>query len=122
MPLPPSSDSMKISYLDREAFLSRLKKIARQIKAERPEVIGIRLFGSLARGDYTAASDADVLIVLRYSHEGDLHRRIMTFLPYFELDHGVDLLVYTQSEIEARLHKGDPFFQRIWEESMEIDA
>ncbi len=122
MSLSSSSNSVKIIYPDRNALLRRIKQIARQIKKRHPEVVSIRLFGSLARNDYTATSDADILIVLDHFPENDPHRRILTFLPYFDLRYGVDLLVYTQAEIQSRLSKGDPFVQRIWQESVEISA
>ncbi len=37
-----------------------------------------------------------------------------------DLDRGVDLLVYTQEEVERRLREGDPFLQRIRREGIEI--
>lgn len=116
----PSSASVKVIYPDRDAILKRLKKIAARIKARHPEVFEIRLFGSLARGDYTAASDVDLILVLDDCAESDPHRRILMFLPYFDLRYGVDLLVYTQNEVESRLNAGDPFLRRIWQESCEI--
>jgi predicted nucleotidyltransferase len=111
---------VKIIYPNREAILRRLKQITRQIKTQHPEVVSVRLFGSLARDNYTATSDADLIIVLSHSAENDPHRRIMTFLPYFDLRCGVDLLVYTQREIESRLSEGDPFLRRVWQESTEL--
>ncbi|RME88962.1 MAG: nucleotidyltransferase domain-containing protein [Anaerolineae bacterium] len=82
MPPKPSSDSVKVLYLDREALLKHLCEIARHIKTHHPEVRSISLFGSLARGDYTAISDVDILITLHRSRENDPHQRILTFLPY----------------------------------------
>ncbi len=120
MPPEPSSASVKVFYPHREALIERLRAIAQRIQAQHPEVRSIALFGSLARSDYTALSDADVLILLDRSTEDDLHRRILRFLPYFDLDCGVDLLVYTEEEIERRLRQGDPFIQRIRQESIEL--
>jgi len=85
-------------------------------------VIDVRLFGSLARGDYIGTSDVDVLILLQQSIETDPLRRILTFLPYFDLMRGTDLLVYTSAELEERLAAGDRFIQRIWSESIPIDS
>jgi predicted nucleotidyltransferase len=62
----------------------------------------VRLFGSLARGDATGLSDVDILILLRRALESDPHRRILTFLPYFDLPRNTDLLVYTLAELEQR--------------------
>jgi predicted nucleotidyltransferase len=111
---------VKIIYPNREAVIKRLKQIIRQIKTNHPEVVTVRLFGSLARDNYTATSDADLIIVLSHSLENDPHRRILTFLPYFDLRSGVDLLVFTQEEIESRLNEGDTFLRKIWQESTEL--
>ena len=43
---------------------ARLKEVAEAARAlgERPEVLAVVLFGSLARGEATAFSDADLLV------------------------------------------------------------
>lgn len=115
-----SSSSVKIISLDRNRLLVELRQIASNIRAEHPEVDEIRLFGSLARGDYTGSSDVDVLILLRDTLEKDPLQRILTFLPYFNLNRGSDLLVYTINELEARLSVGDHFIKRIWSESVPL--
>ncbi len=48
---------------------ARLREVVRAACAlgERPEVLAVVLFGSLARGEATAFSDADLLILLRDS-------------------------------------------------------
>lgn len=116
-----SSDSVKIISLDRTRLLAELRQIAGRISADHPEVAEVRLFGSLARGDYTGTSDVDVLILLKQTNETDPLRRILSFLPYFDLMRGTDLLVYTLAELEERLAAGDRFIQRIWAESIPID-
>ncbi|HZD56052.1 MAG TPA: nucleotidyltransferase domain-containing protein [Anaerolineales bacterium] len=120
MPPKASSSSVKIISLDREKLLANLRRIADTIKREHPEVIEVRLFGSLARGDQTGTSDADILVLLDNTNENDPHRRILTFLPYFDLGRGVDLLVYTRNELEQRLSKGDRNLKRILTESLAL--
>lgn len=46
---------------------ARLEEVAEAARAlgERPEVLAVVLFGSLARGEATAFSDADLLVLLR---------------------------------------------------------
>jgi predicted nucleotidyltransferase len=78
------------------------------------------LFGSLACGDQLGTSDVDVLILLRHTIETDPVRRIRTFLPYFNLNRGSNLLVYTLAELEGRLSAGDHFIERIWTERIPI--
>jgi predicted nucleotidyltransferase len=112
------SNSVRIIFLNREKNLAELHQIATRIKQIHPDVIEIRLFGSLARGDNTGMSDIDVLILLEHTTESDPHKRIMKYLPYFELDRGVDLLVYTRAELNSRLTAGDHFLRRVWSESV----
>ena len=83
-----SSRTVKIISLNRTRLLAELRQIAGRISAEHPEVAEVRLFGSLARGDYTGTSDVDVLILLQHTAETDPLRRILTFLPYFDLRRG----------------------------------
>lgn len=119
MQQPPSSSTVRIISLDREALLARLRAIAAQIRRE-CDVEDIRVFGSLARGDATGTSDVDVLIIVRHSTEADMLRRILSFLPYFDLDRGTDLLVYTRAELEQQLAGQNPFLHRIWRESLPL--
>lgn len=115
-----SFGSVKIISLDRARLLEALHQIATRLRAERSEVEEVRLFGSLARQDHTGASDADVLIVLSGTPELDPARRSLAYLPYFDLPVGTDLLVFTRAEIEACLSAGDPFWCRLWRDSVAL--
>ncbi len=114
-----SSDSVKLISLNQNEVLAALMDIAERIRKDHPDVSSIRVFGSIARGDHVGTSDVDVLIILNR----DIHTltdrlaQIRRFYPYFDLPIGVDLLVYTQDEIERRLDAGDAFITRIWQES-----
>jgi predicted nucleotidyltransferase len=114
-----SFGSVKIISLNWNEVIARLREIATRIR-EQGRVDQVRLFRSLARGDETGASNADALIVLRESSESDPLRRILAFLPYFDLDLGVDLLVYTRVELDRELTAGNRFVQRIWRESIPL--
>jgi predicted nucleotidyltransferase len=115
-----SSSSVKFISLNQDSLRARLQQIVARMKAERPEVEEVRLFGSLARGDATGTSDVDILIVLSHAPDADPHRRIITFLPYFDLDRGADLLVLTHAELNRRLSDGDPFLRHVWDESVDL--
>uniref|UniRef100_A0A540V8D2 Nucleotidyltransferase domain-containing protein n=2 Tax=Litorilinea aerophila TaxID=1204385 RepID=A0A540V8D2_9CHLR len=114
-----SSDSVKLISLNQNEVLAALVEIAERIRKDHPDVSSIRVFGSIARGDHVGTSDVDVLIILNR----DIHTltdrlaQIRRFYPYFDLPIGVDLLVYTQDEIDRRLDAGDAFITRIWRES-----
>ena len=120
MQLKRSCNSVRIISLDREEMLARLREIAARLRAERPEVAEVRLFGSLARGEQHGTSDIDVVVLLSESKESDWHRRILTYLPYFDLSRDTDVLVYTVAELEERLAAGDRFLRRIYEESISL--
>lgn len=52
-------------FLDGEAVTRDLAERARALRAADRNVAAVYLFGSLARGNYTPRSDADVLVVER---------------------------------------------------------
>lgn len=52
--------------LDAEAVIRSLRSWAQQVGKD-PNVVKIVLFGSLARGDHTGSSDADLLIIVARS-------------------------------------------------------
>ena len=113
-----STDSVRIISLNRNDLLARLREIAAHLKEKHPEVAEVRLFGSLARGDHTGISDADVLILLDHATESDPVRRVLTYLPEFELDRGVDPLVYTREELERLLSEGNLFLKKALKENI----
>lgn len=86
---------VKVWRIDRETILRELKEWA-QALGERDDVLAVILFGSLARGDYTPASDADVVILLRESLLS-FPDRISLFLPD-RAGIGVDVFPYTLEE------------------------
>jgi len=55
---------VRVRYLDRDAVVAALRELALRLGAERSEILEIRLFGSLARGERNPFADADLLIVL----------------------------------------------------------
>jgi uncharacterized protein len=86
--------------LDRDRIVQRLVEYARRQLAARPEVREAILIGSLARGDWSARSDADVVIVV--DHAGAPRRaRGVEYAPAESVGVGVDLLVYTAEEASA---------------------
>lgn len=94
--------SARVWRLDREAVLARLADWAGRL-GEDPNVLSVVLFGSLARGDATAASDADVLIVLRDS-PADFGERLVQFKPV-GLGVSVEVFPYTLEEARRALNE-----------------
>ncbi len=113
------SGSVKLISLNRNKLLDDLRNSAQRARDAHPEVVEVYLFGSLARGDYTGTSDADVLVVLHHTSETDPIRRVLTFMPYFDVPCGVDLLIYTRAELDYALAH-NPFIQHAWAESQPL--
>lgn len=115
-----SSSSVKVTFLDLDLVKAELKKSVADLKAREPSVRRVILFGSLARGDHGARSDADVLVIL-VSSEVPPRKRLGGILPYF--DHSpvsVDVIPLTEAEVQDRVSRRDPFILRLLREGEEI--
>ncbi len=88
---------------DRPATLKRLESWAQEL-ARKEGALAVILFGSLARGDQTAASDADVMAVLPASNL-PFRERIPGLLPS-GIGIGVDLFPYTLEEARQAWQDG----------------
>jgi predicted nucleotidyltransferase len=88
-------------FIDREQILRELGVLAARARREHPEILRVVLFGSLAKNTYTAASDADLLIVLKRSDER-LIDRIPRFLRLFvAASIPVEVFPYTDAETRS---------------------
>jgi predicted nucleotidyltransferase len=106
-------------FLDRDEIVRSLRRISEQLLRDEPEAQGVALFGSLARGDYSLRSDADILVCLRSTSEEKVADRIPPLLaPFLEAPVPVDILPLTVSEICRRLEDPSPFWRRIWREAI----
>jgi predicted nucleotidyltransferase len=121
------SSSAKPRFADRREILAIARQTALRIAQDHPDVLKIMLFGSFAREDYGARSDLDLLIVLEHSDQPP-HERLTGFLRCAS-KYPTDMLVLTQTQLEARLADGDLFLRRaisegilLYPESDETDA
>jgi predicted nucleotidyltransferase len=88
-----SLNSAGARFLDRDEALQSLRRIAQRLLQDRPETQGVALFGSLARGDYSLRSDADILVCLRWAREDKVADRMPPLLAAFlEASVPVDIL------------------------------
>jgi predicted nucleotidyltransferase len=71
----------------------------------------VLLFGSLARGDFDGASDADILVI---------GERFPLDAPDAVLERGVDLLQWTPAQWEKALADRHPFAQDIARDGVEL--
>lgn len=109
---------VRVFRLNRPALLAGLKERAAALMRARPEVIEVRLFGSLATDRAGPGSDADLLIVLRDSAIPFIHRipdyaRFMTGAGV-----GCDVFPYTKAELARLREEHDPFTGAAWEQSV----
>lgn len=91
------SSEIKLFEPDYEAIMRELKEYAE--KTVKRGALAVILIGSLARGDYTAFSDADVIIVVEESSERPIDRIIKYLEPSASVD--IEPRVYSTKEIQA---------------------
>lgn len=94
---------VRVFRLDRAKIMDNLKRFAEEL-GRREEVLGVVLFGSLAKGEATIASDADILILLK-----DSNLRFDERIPYYlpsGIGIGVEVFPYTLKEIKEALREG----------------
>jgi len=95
-------------------FVEQIKSITSQI-IEKYKPDKIILFGSAARGESTAESDADFIIIKQDTpYFGAERIRELSRLITREI--AVDFLIYRPDEFEKRLSMGDPFLKSIIKE------
>ncbi|KPD26428.1 nucleotidyltransferase [Thermus scotoductus] len=110
---------MRIFTFDPQARRAELEQATARL-AERPEVLAVVLFGSLARGEATAMSDADLFVLLE-SSPLPFPERLVLYRP--EGIRGVEVFPYTWEEavkglseghglVHAALKEGIPLFER----------
>lgn len=107
-----SLGSVRLISIDKEELFKSLKNIARAVKEDNAEVLDIRMFGSVAKGEDTGKSDVDIVITISDSDE-DIFHRSLKFRRYFDIEVPVDVLVYTKNEMDEMLKQGNYFIKGI---------
>lgn len=90
--------SAEVRFLDRAAVLDDLQRATAAARRAHPEILRVLLIGSLARGDWTADSDADLVVVVDREFLGLLERS------RYQIHSSAiptDTLVYSRAEFEA---------------------
>jgi predicted nucleotidyltransferase len=97
--------NVRVFRLDREGVLRRLREAAQRILVDRPDVIEIRLIGSLARGDARPGSDADLVVTVNGTGpRSDRDASLMRYLA--DAGIGCDLIVFTTDELDRLRREG----------------
>lgn len=93
----------RVFRLDRKARLEEVHRGAQAMGEMHPEVLAVVLFGSLARGEATAMSDADLLVLLAHT-PWPFGERLVRYRPPGV--RGVEVFPYTWEEAKALLAEG----------------
>lgn len=111
---------VRVFRLDRRGAVERLRERARVLLDERPDVVEVRLFGSLARGGGGPGSDADLFVVVRDGAPPFLDR-IQGLARYFSgAGIGCDLIAYTESERRELAERDDAFARAVLREGITL--
>ncbi len=95
--------SVKFFRLDKTRVDQALGRYVDRL-AGNPVVLAVLLFGSLARGDGTGTSDADLVVILNDSAE-PFHNRIPAFL-FSGIGISTDIFPYTLVEAQQAVREG----------------
>ena len=92
-----SSSSVEVRFLDRDEVIRALREAVAEAKARYPEIVKVYLFGSFVNGTWTAASDVDLIVVVRKEF-----REFADSCPYQIYTRAIptDSLVYSEAEFE----------------------
>ena len=88
----------EVRFVDYDQILRDLRQAVKEAKAAHPEIVKVLLFGSLAQGDWTADSDADLIVVVGREFPDFFSSRT----PYqvFARSISTDSLVYSVTEFQ----------------------
>ena len=99
-----SSSSVEVRFIDLDQVLRDLRNAAAEAKRVHPEVVKVYLFGSLVKGNWTADSDADLIVVVGKEFPDFVRSR--SAYQIFTSSIPTDTLVYSEREFE--LLRADP--------------
>jgi|SRR5271157_72090 len=88
----------EVRFLDYDEILRDLRQAVRDARTAHPEIVKVWLFGSLAQGNWTADSDADLIVVVGREFP-DFHG---SRAPYQIFTRSIltDSLVYSEAEFQ----------------------
>jgi len=109
----PSSDSARVTFLDAAGTVARLRQAAQSLRDRDINVRAVVLFGSLAGGTATPASDADLLVVLNHDRRRVIDRVVEYARPFETAGLAPQVLPWTAAELQQRLAEDDPFAREI---------
>jgi predicted nucleotidyltransferase len=112
--------SVRVFRLDAAGVLARLRTRAHEVLERRPDVVEVRLFGSLARAEAHPGSDADLFVVLRDGAAPLLDRLADVAREFGGIGIGCDVIAVTESESRALQDRGDAFARAVFDEGVSL--
>ena len=112
--------SVRFFRLDQEGVIARLRARAQALVEQNPDVLEVRLFGSLARGQGHPGSDADLFVVVRDGARSFLDRIPDLARHFAGVGIGCDVIAYTDSERAALAARRDAFSRAVFEEGIAL--
>ncbi|MGD1104806.1 MAG: nucleotidyltransferase domain-containing protein [Terriglobia bacterium] len=100
-----SWNSAEVRFINYDQVLSDLRSAVAEAKQARPEIVKVYLFGSLIKGNWTADSDADLMVVVRKEFPDFIFSRVAYQISTPSIP--TDTLIYSESEFEGL--RTDPF-------------
>jgi predicted nucleotidyltransferase len=111
---------VRVFRLDQEGVIARLRARAQSLLERNPDVLEVRLFGSLARGEAHPGSDADLFIVVRDSGRSSFDRIPDLARHFSGTGIGCDVIVYSDSERAALAAREDAFSRAVLVEGVSL--
>ena len=102
--------SVRVISPDWTGILARLQSWADSLVASDTNVLGVLLYGSLARNDHVPGSDGDLIVIISESQDEPAERAVRFRARRIGLP--VDLTVYTEEELSRFLTEDLPFLKR----------
>jgi predicted nucleotidyltransferase len=112
--------NVRVFRLDAAGVLARLRTRAREVLERRPDVVEVRLFGSLARAESHPGSDADLFVVLRDGAAPLLDRLADVAREFGGTGVGCDVIAVTESERRVLRDRGDAFSRAVFDEGVSL--
>lgn len=112
--------SVRVFRLDRAGVINTLRQRARAVLERRPDVIEVRLFGSLARDEARPGSDADLFVIVRDGARPFLERLADIAREFGGVGIGCDVIVFTESESRALRGRGGLFARAVFDEGVSL--
>lgn len=113
-----SLHSSILKWPDKELIIKQAAAWATKTGQADANIISIKCFGSIMDERWGVGSDVDILVHVKYSNKNFISRSLDYNVS--EIDIPVDILVYTQDELDSLEKDGHRFFSVIKEKSFDL--